>query len=99
MASLLPILGYSVIPVVAATVGAAATVWCKPGGRVTSMVQHLAAGVVFAAAAGELLPDMLHDKGAVMPVILGRRWDRADPSGRSHSLNSQSIAPSGVRPN
>ena len=71
MASLLPVLGYSAIPVLAATIGAAATVWRKPGGQVTSIVQHFAAGVVFAAAAGELLPDMLHDKGAVTPVILG----------------------------
>ena len=71
MASMITILGYSVIPVLAATAGAAATVWRKLGGRVTSMVQHLAAGVVFAAAAGELLPDMLHDKGAITPVILG----------------------------
>ena len=71
MASLLPVLGYSAIPVLAATVGAAATVWRKPGGQLTSIVQHFAAGVVFAAAAGELLPDMLHDKGAVAPVILG----------------------------
>ena len=71
MASLLPVLGYSAIPVLAATIGAAATVWRKPGAQLTSIVQHFAAGVVFAAAAGELLPDMLHDKGAVAPVILG----------------------------
>ncbi|RYI18933.1 MAG: hypothetical protein EON48_09520 [Acetobacteraceae bacterium] len=71
MASLLPILGYSVIPVLAATTGAAATAWRKPGGRVASMVQQLAASVVFAAVTGELLPDTLHDKGEVMLVILG----------------------------
>ena len=55
----------------AAAAGAAATAWRKPGARLTSVVQHFAAGVVFAAAAGELLPDMLHDKGAVAPIILG----------------------------
>lgn len=71
MGSLLTVLGYSAIPVLAATVGGAATVWRKPGDKLQSMVQHFAAGVVFAAAAGELLPDMLHDKGAIVPVVLG----------------------------
>ena len=68
---LLPVLGYSAIPVVATVAGGAVTVWRKPGDQVQGMVQHFAAGVVFAAAAGELLPDMLHDKGAILPVLLG----------------------------
>lgn len=71
MPGLLTILGYSAIPVLAAIIGAGATVWRRPGERLQGTVQHFAAGIVFAAAAGELLPDMLHDKGAVLPVVLG----------------------------
>lgn len=71
MPSLLSVLGYSAIPVAAATLGGAVTAWRKPGPLVQGAVQHLAAGVVFAAAAGELLPDMLHDKGAVLAVLIG----------------------------
>lgn len=40
-----------------------------PGKQVTSAVQHLAAGVVFAAAAIELVPGVLHS--APMPAIVG----------------------------
>ena len=71
MASLLPVLGYSAIPVLAATIGGAVTAWRKPGPLVQGAVQHFAAGVVFAAAAGELLPDMLHDKGAFLAIVIG----------------------------
>lgn len=71
MASLLPVLGYSAIPVLAATIGGAVTAWRKPGQLVQGAVQHFAAGVVFAAAAGELLPDMLHDKGAFLAIVIG----------------------------
>ena len=71
MESLLPVLGYGAIPVLAATLGGALTAWRTPGERVQGMVQHFAAGVVFAAAAGELLPDMLRDRGGVLPVVLG----------------------------
>ena len=71
MSNFLTVLGYSVIPVLAATAGGAAAAWRKPGERLQSVVQHFAAGIVFAAAAGELLPDMVHDKGAIVPVVLG----------------------------
>jgi len=71
VASLLPVLGYSAIPVLAATIGGAVTAWRKPGQRMQSAVQHFAAGVVFAAAAGELLPDMLRDKGAFLAIVIG----------------------------
>ena len=71
MASLLPVLGYGAIPVLAATIGGAITAWRKPGPLVQGAVQHFAAGVVFAAAAGELLPDMLHDKDAFLAMAIG----------------------------
>lgn len=45
-------------PVVATLVGAGAAVLRPPGPRLTSAVQHLAAGVVLAALAGEVLPEL-----------------------------------------
>jgi ZIP family zinc transporter len=58
------------IPVVVAILGAVATTMVKPGPLFVSAVQHLAAGVVFAAAAAEVLPDLKH-AGAVLPVVIG----------------------------
>lgn len=45
-------------PVGAAAAGAALAAWRAPGEKVTSGVHHFAAGVVFAAVAGEVLPDL-----------------------------------------
>lgn len=50
--------------------GAIAAMVRRPGLVLTSIVQHLAAGVVFAAAAGEILPGLKH-QGAAVPVLLG----------------------------
>jgi len=70
------------IPVLAATLaGVVATIW-PPRARVTSAVQHFAAGVVFAAAAIELLPELLrHSPVATIlgfalgiVVMFGLRW-------------------------
>jgi ZIP family zinc transporter len=47
-------------PVAAAIIGSAVAASRPPGPKVTSGVQHFAAGVVFAAAAGEVLPDLKH---------------------------------------
>ncbi|WP_438501893.1 hypothetical protein, partial [Acinetobacter baumannii] len=55
---------------VAVVVGAAAAVWRKPSPTFAGAIQHFAAGVVFAAAAGELLPDIKHRQSA-WAVILG----------------------------
>jgi ZIP family zinc transporter len=60
----------TVIPVLAATFGAAVTSWKRPPPQMASAVQHFAAGVVFAAAAGEILPDLKH-AGAAWPVLIG----------------------------
>lgn len=48
------------VPVVAATLGAVVAVRSRPGPAVVSAVQHFAAGVVFAAATAEILPDLMH---------------------------------------
>jgi ZIP family zinc transporter len=57
------------IPVVAAVVGAACTVWRRPSPVVISAIQHLAAGVIFAAAAAEIIPDIRH-AGAIGPLLV-----------------------------
>jgi ZIP family zinc transporter len=53
-------IGYVAIPVAAAAVAGVIAAVRRPGERVTSALQHFAAGVVFAAAAIELLPKVLH---------------------------------------
>jgi hypothetical protein len=45
----------TLIPAGAAIVGAVAAVYSRPGPTIVRAIQHFAAGVVFAAAAGELL--------------------------------------------
>ncbi|MBX6741106.1 MAG: transporter [Acetobacteraceae bacterium] len=61
---------YTLIPAAAAVAGAAAATWRRPGPALTSAVQHFAAGVVFAAAASEILPDLKH-QGSAISVVLG----------------------------
>jgi zinc transporter, ZIP family len=55
------VLLYTLIPVVAAALAGLIAATARPGERVTSAVQHFAAGVVFAAAAIELLPRVLRE--------------------------------------
>ena len=61
---------YTLIPIAALVVGALTTTIAKPKPGLQSGVQHFAAGVVFAAAAAEILPDVMHG-GSVPPVIIG----------------------------
>ena len=61
---------YTLVPAAAAVLGAAIAVWRPPGPKTAAAIQHFAAGVVFAAAAGEILPDLKHE-GAALPVALG----------------------------
>lgn len=61
---------YTLIPALAVVLGAAVAVWRRPSPAFASAIQHFAAGVVFAAAAGELLPDIKHRQSA-WAVILG----------------------------
>ena len=55
--------------VAAAGVGAVLATWRPPGERLTSVIQHFAAGGVFAVAALELLPQ--ERKQAAVPVVIG----------------------------
>jgi ZIP family zinc transporter len=56
---------FSLIPVLAAGISGAVAAIRPPGRRATSGIQHFAAGVVFAAAAIELLPGVLHQRPGV----------------------------------
>ncbi|HHT8910776.1 TPA: hypothetical protein ACT5CG_006087, partial [Burkholderia cenocepacia] len=56
-------------PVLAACFGALAAAWRAPGAKTSSVIQHFTGGIVFAAAALELLPqDRAH---ALFPVVVG----------------------------
>ena len=59
---------YTVIPVAAAGVAGVGATLRPPGERLTSGLQHFAAGVVFAAAAIELLPQVLEHSPPVAIV-------------------------------
>ena len=64
-------LAYTLIPMAAAIAGAVAALSIRPGPVLVSAIQHFAAGVVFAAAAGEILPDVLHGASPWATVIGG----------------------------
>lgn len=51
---------YALIQISAALLGAICAANMKPGPIFASALEHFAAGVVFAAAAGEILPDVIH---------------------------------------
>ena len=59
---------YTLIPLAATVAGAAVATSRPPSPRVTSAVQHLAAGVVFAAVALELIPPV-RERNAGVAVI------------------------------
>ncbi len=54
------VLGFASIPALAVIVGGVAAAFRTPSLTVRSGVQHIAAGVLFAALAVELLPDVVH---------------------------------------
>lgn len=62
--------GYTLIPLAGLILGALAAVFRPPGPMMKSAIQHFAAGVVFAAAASEILPGLKHE-GAALPIALG----------------------------
>jgi ZIP family zinc transporter len=61
---------YAFIPVLVTFLGATWVTYRQPAPPVVGAIQHFAAGVVFYAAAGELLPDVMHN-GGVWVVVLG----------------------------
>jgi zinc transporter, ZIP family len=61
---------YTLVPVAAAIIGAAIAVNIRPGAALVSAIKHFAAGVVFAAAAGEILPEVL-GRGSAIAIVVG----------------------------
>ena len=51
------VLTYTLFPVVATILGGAIAAWRPPGRHLQSMIQHFAAGVIFAVIAAEVLPE------------------------------------------
>lgn len=64
------VLTYTLIPAFAALAGAIVALFARPSPIAISAIQHFAAGVVFAAAAGEILPDVVHG-GSVWATAIG----------------------------
>lgn len=63
-------LRYATVPVVFTVVGAAIGVYWRGAARIRAYVLHLAAGVVFAVVAVELLPE-IQRRALVLDVIIG----------------------------
>lgn len=59
------------IPVAAGIAGAAVAAYKPPSERVTSLVQHFAAGAVLGAVAGKLMPKIVQTKQALPWVVVG----------------------------
>ena len=64
------VLLFVLIPTAATVLGGVVAAFRPPGRRLQSIIQHVAAGVVFAAVAGELLPELMH-QAAPIPTVLG----------------------------
>ena len=56
---------FTLIPVAAVLLGSLFAVSRRPSEGFVSAMQHLAAGVVFAAAAAEILPEVMHEASPV----------------------------------
>lgn len=63
-------ISFTLIPLLAMCVGAMTTAIKPPSPGLKSGIQHFAAGVVFAAAASEILPEVKHG-GSVIAVAIG----------------------------
>jgi len=64
-------LQYTLIPVLAVILGTLWASWRQPSATFVSAMQHLAAGVVFAAAAAEILPQVMHEGSPIATFIGG----------------------------
>ena len=62
---------FALIPMIAIMIGALIAGWRTPGEKLVAAMQHLAAGVVFAAAATEILPLVLHGGSPAATLIGG----------------------------
>lgn len=62
--------GYMLLPLVVTILGGVVAAFRAPGPKLTSAIQHFAAGVVFAAIGLELLPDLVGEH-APLEVLVG----------------------------
>lgn len=62
---------YTLIPALATILGAAIAAVRQPSPLLTSAIQHLAAGVLFAAIAVEILPDLKHQQSPIAVIVGG----------------------------
>lgn len=62
---------FTLIPVAAVLIGSLVAVTRRPSEAIVSAMQHLAAGVVFAAAAVEILPQVMHEGSPTATFIGG----------------------------
>lgn len=62
---------FTLIPVAAVLIGSLFAVMRRPGDAFVSGTQHLAAGVVFGAAAVEILPQVMHEASPVATFLGG----------------------------
>lgn len=60
---------YIVILLLAPAIGAAIALYRQPSIQIKSLIRHVAAGLVFAAATVELLPDLLKDKQPLATIL------------------------------
>ncbi len=70
MGTVLSVLGYALIPALAVIFGGVIAAFRAPGPGVQGYIQHFAAGVVFAAVAGEVLPEIMRER-TPLPVLIG----------------------------
>lgn len=61
---------FSLIPLISVIVGGVAGINFKLNGKVRSLILHLAAGVIFAVVAIELLPDIVHEAN-ILGITIG----------------------------
>lgn len=63
------VMSYALIPALAVLIGGIIAVFWTPGATVRSLVQHFAAGLVFAAVSTEILPDIMHEHDPIATVL------------------------------
>lgn len=68
--SVLTVLAYTLVPVAATVVAGVVATLRPPGLATRGVIQHLAAGILFAVIAGELLPDLMHER-ALLATLIG----------------------------
>jgi ZIP family zinc transporter len=60
---------YAIIPLLAPAIGVAIAIYRQPSTQIKSLIRHVAAGLVFAAATVELLPNLLKDKQPLATIL------------------------------